>query len=157
MTETGKIRIAKDKAELVRSLTVSGGKTGAFQTFADVVVFAATLGAKHKKRVPLEEISKKEPGPIRIEQFISMGYDVVIKLLAIVETQDVKILSPTEEELEKQRHQIFEEYANGGLEIIQNEVRGAVDYLERILLLLSYERTSKDRTNEEFDLSRFLS
>ena len=156
MTETGKIRIAKDKAELVRSLTVSGGKTGAFQTFADVVVFAATLGAKHKKRVPLEGVSKKEPGPIRIEQFISMGYDVVIKLLAVVETQDVETLSPTEEELEKQRHQIFEEYANGGLEIIQNEVFGAVDYLERILLLLSYERTSKDRTDGEFDLSRFL-
>jgi dnd system-associated protein 4 len=156
MTEIGKIRIAKDKAELVKNLTISGGKTGAFQTFADVVVFAATLGAKHKKRVPVEETSKKEPGPIRLEQFISMGYDVVIKLLAVVETQDVKILSLTQEELEKQRNQIFEEYANGGLEIIQNEIRGSVDYLERILLLLSYERTSKDRTDGEFDLSRFL-
>jgi dnd system-associated protein 4 len=157
MAETGKIRIAKDKAELVKSLTIAGGKTGPFQTFAEVIVFAAALGAKHKKRVPLEGgISKKEPGPIRIEQFISMGYDVVIKLLAVVETQDVKILSPTEEELETQRNQIFEEYANGGLEIIQNELRGAVDYLERILLLLSYERTSTDRTSGEFDLSRFL-
>jgi dnd system-associated protein 4 len=156
MTETGRIRIAKDKAELVKSLTTTGGKTGPFQTFADVVVFAATLGAKHKKRVPLEEISKKEPAPIRLEQFISMGYDPVIKLLGVVETQDVKILSLTEEELENQRNQIFEEYANGGLEILQGELRGAIDYLERILLLLSYERTSKDRSNEEFDLSRFL-
>ncbi|MBF2066567.1 MAG: DNA phosphorothioation-associated protein 4 [Calothrix sp. C42_A2020_038] len=156
MTETGKIRIAKDKAELVKSLTITGGKTGAFQTYADVIVFAATLGAKHKKRVPLEGISKKEPGPIRLEQFISMGYDIVIKLLAVVETQDIKILSLTEEELETQRNQIFEEYANGGLEILQGELRGSVDYLERILLLLSYERAGKDRTNEEFDLSRFL-
>jgi dnd system-associated protein 4 len=38
------------------------------------------------------------------------------------------------------RNQIFEEYANGGLELLQNELRGAVDYTERIVLMLSYER-----------------
>ncbi|MDH6059999.1 DNA phosphorothioation-associated protein 4 [Chrysosporum bergii ANA360D] len=157
MAETGRIRVAKDKAQLVKDLTSSGGGTGPFQTFADVVVFAAALGAKHKKRVPLGEISKREPSPIRLEYFASVGNDVVIKLLAVMETQDIKILTPYEEEYEKQRNQIFEEYINGGLEILQHELHGAVDYSERILLFLSYERTSTEEQEEEFDLSKFLS
>ncbi|MBD2197011.1 MULTISPECIES: DNA phosphorothioation-associated protein 4 [Calothrix] len=157
MAETGRIRVAKDKAELVKALTSSDGETGPFQTFADVIVFAAALGIKHKKRVSLGEISKREPSPIRLESFASVGNDVVIKLLGIAETQDINILSTYEEEYETQRNHIFEEYANGGLEILQNELRGAVDYSERILLFLSYERINKQEQEEEFDLSKFLS
>ncbi|MFM6079052.1 MAG: DNA phosphorothioation-associated protein 4, partial [Dolichospermum sp.] len=66
-------------------------------------------------------------------------------------------LSPHGEEHEKQRNGIFEEYANGGLEILQNELRGAVDYSERILLFLSYERANNPKEDEEFDLTKFLS
>lgn len=157
MAETGRIRVAKDKADLVKALTSSDGGTGPFQTFADVIVFAAALGAKHKKRVPLGEISKREPSPIRLEYFASVGNDVVIKLLGMTETQDIKILSINEEEYDTQRNHIFEEYANGGLEILQNELRGAVDYSERILLFLSYERMNEEKQDEEFDLTKFLS
>jgi dnd system-associated protein 4 len=119
MAESGRIRVAKDKADLVKSLISSDGGNGPFQTFADVIVFAAALGVKYKKRVPFEEVSKREPVPIRIETFMSMGYDVVIKLLGITETQNIQILSPNDEEFEKQRNEIFEEYANGGLEVLQ--------------------------------------
>ncbi|BAZ29468.1 hypothetical protein NIES4074_19150 [Cylindrospermum sp. NIES-4074] len=157
MAETGRIRVAKDKADLVKSLTSSDGGTGPFQTFADVIVFAAALGAKHKKRVVLGEVSKREPSPIRLEYFATMGHDVLIKLLGINETQDIKILSLNEEEFEIKRNHIFEEYANGGLEILQNELRGAVDYSERILLFLNYERTNTEQEDEEFDLTKFLS
>jgi dnd system-associated protein 4 len=156
MAETGRIRVAKDKADFVKALASSDGSTGTFQTFADVIVFAAALGAKHKKRVPLSEISKREPAPIRLEYFASVGNDVVIKLLGMTETQDINILSIYEEEYETLRNSIFEEYANGGLEILQNELRGAVDYSERILLFLSYERTKQYDKEEEFDLSKFL-
>jgi dnd system-associated protein 4 len=157
MAETGRIRVAKDKAELVKSLTSADGETGPFQTFADVIVFAAALGVKHKKRIPLGEISKREPAPIRLEVFAVSGYDILIKLIALTETQDIIILSPHEEEYEKQRNGIFEEYANGGLEILQNELRGAVDYSERILLFLSYERANNPKEEKEFDLTKFLS
>lgn len=157
MVETGRIRVAKDKADLVKALTSSDGATGPFQTYADVIVFAAALGVKHKKRVPLGEISKREPSPIRLEYFATVGNDWVIKLLGVTETQDIKILSLTEEQHEAQRNLIFEEYANGGLELLQNELRGSVDYTERILLLLSYEKMNKEKQEEEFDLSKFLS
>ncbi|MEH2296761.1 DNA phosphorothioation-associated protein 4 [Nostoc sp.] len=157
MAETGRIRVAKDKAELVKDLTSSDGGTGPFNTFADVIVFAAALGAKHKKRVPLGEISKREPSPIPQEQFIVRGYNTVINLIAIAEIQDIKVLSLQEGNNNEKRNYIFEEYANGGLEILQSEIRGAVDYSERILLILSSERFQDHSEEEDFDLSKFLS
>ena len=150
-----RIRVAKDKAELVKSLVDLPSTTGPFPTYADVMVFAASLGAKRKKRSPLGTIAK-EPSPIALEVFVSRGYDRVLKLLAIAETQDTKILSPTDEIAEEKRIQIFEEYANGGLDILRNELRGAVDYSDRLLLILSAERFKKETPEEGFDLSRFL-
>ncbi len=152
-----KIRIAKDKADLVKALTLSKETTGPFQTYADVMVFAAALGAKRKKRSPLGEISKRDPLPIGIEIFISRGYDAVIKLLAIAETKNTQILSPTDENSEEQRIHIFEEYANGGLEILQDELRGTVNYSETLLLLLISEKGKREEIEGEFDLTRFLS
>ncbi|MBO0350600.1 DNA phosphorothioation-associated protein 4 [Phormidium pseudopriestleyi FRX01] len=152
-----RIRVAKDKADLVTSLTSSDNKTGVFRHFTDVLVFAAALGARRKKRVPLGAISKTEPGPIDIDTFVTKGYDLVIKLLAIAETKDSKIIAPNDPDSEEIRAQIFEEYANGGLEILREELRGAVDYTERILLILLSERFKKTSSEpDEFDLSRFL-
>jgi dnd system-associated protein 4 len=150
-----RIKVAKDKADLVKALTASEGSTGPFPTYADVMVFAATLGAKRKKRVPLGEISRNEPSPISFEVFVSRGYDLVFKLLAIAQTKNTKILSPTEQTAEEKRSQIFEEYANGGLEILRDELRGVVDYSEQLLLVLSTER-GQSEPEEEFNLSRFL-
>ncbi|MEY3333825.1 MAG: hypothetical protein RLZZ176_2125, partial [Cyanobacteriota bacterium] len=115
------------------------------------------LGVKYKKRVPFEEVSKREPSPIRLEVFISLGYDVVIKLLGITETKDIQILSPYEEEFEKQRNEIFEEYANGGLELLQTELRGSIDYTYQILLFLQHQVMNDEKEDQEFDLTRFLS
>jgi dnd system-associated protein 4 len=149
-----RIRVAKDKADLVKALTTAEGSTGPFPTYADVMVFAATLGAKRQKRVPLAEISRNEPSPISLEVFVSRGYDLVFKLLAIAQLKDPKILSQIEPNAEEKRAQIFEEYANGGLEILRDELRGIVDYSEQLLLILKAERWQSEP--EEFNLSRFL-
>lgn len=153
---TNRIRVAKDKADLVKSLVVSDQTTGPFPTYADVLVFAAALGAKRKKRSPLGSISTKEPGPIALDIFASRGYDLILKLLAIVETKDAKILSRFDDKSEEHRTHIFEEYANGGLEILRDELRGSVDYSQRILQVLSAERFRKETPEGSFDLSRFL-
>ncbi|OUL22936.1 dnd system-associated protein 4 [Nostoc sp. RF31YmG] len=151
-----RIRVAKDKAELVKSLVASKETTGPFQTYVEVMVFAAALGVKCKKRIPLGETTKREPSPIPQENFASLGHELIIKLLAVSETKDIEIISSREEEYEDKRTQIFEEYANGGLEILQNELRGAVDYSERILLFLISEKENKNILEGEFDLTRFL-
>lgn len=150
-----RIRVAKDKGDLLKALVDSDNMTGPFQTYADAMVFAAALGVKRKKRSPLAAIAK-EPTSIALDVFVSRGYDVVLKLLAIAETKDAKILSLFDETSEEQRTHIFEEYANGGLEILRDELRGAVDYSERLLLILNSERVKQEQPQEEFDLSRFL-
>ena len=169
-----RIRVAKDKAELAKSLIASTENNSPFQTYADVILFAAVLGAKQKQRIPLGEISKKEPGPISIEIFIARGYDPVIKLIAIAATENINVISPDRADFEQQRIQIFEEYANGGLDLIDRELCGAVDYTERILLMLSVDaarQTSRSpnsigsnlmgedptaTASAEFDLRKFL-
>lgn len=150
-----RVRIAKDKAEFVQSLVDFNGNFGPFQTYADAIAFAAALGMNAKKRVPLAFVAK-EPAPISLEIFISRGYDSLVKLLAIVATQDPKILSVYDPISEAQRVQIFEEYANGGLEQLQEELRGSVDHTERLLLMLNTERFKDKVPETEFDLGRFL-
>jgi len=152
-----KIRISKDKAELVKSLTTSENNASPFPTYADVMVFAAALGAKRKKRSPLGQVSKKDPGPINLDIFVTRGYDVAIKLLAIADTKDAKILGSLDKAAPVKRIEIFEEYANGGLEVLRDELRGAVDYTEQIMLMLISERFKQEETGQfSFDLSKFL-
>lgn len=150
-----RIRVAKDKAALVKALTSLDGTTGPFPTYADVMVFAATLGANKNRRVPLGEIARNEPAPISFEVFVSRGYDFVFKLLALAQTKNTKMLSLLEPDFEQERTYIFEEYANGGLEILRDELRGVVDYSEQLLLLLVEQRKQLE-PQEEFNLSRFL-
>ena len=157
-----RIRVARDKAELVKSLIGSADNNSPFQTYADAMLFAAVLGAKQQRRVPLGEISKKEPGPISIEIFISRGYDPVMKLIAIAATENINVISPDRADFEQQRINIFEEYANGGLELLEKELCGAVDYTERILLMLSASLDPRqtnsitENSSEEFDLRKFM-
>ena len=151
-----RIKVAKDKAELVQKLLDTKGTTGMFSTYADIIAFAASLGAKHQQRSPVTEISQSEPAPISLEVFISRGYDRLIKLIAVMSTQDIKVLSNEDAAAEVTRVLIFEEYANGGLAKLQQELRGAVDYTERLVLILNSERFSPEVNDQEFDLSRFL-
>ncbi|HBE18248.1 MAG TPA: DNA phosphorothioation-associated protein 4 [Cyanobacteria bacterium UBA11149] len=151
-----RIRVAKDKADLVKALVASAETTGPFQTYADAIAFAAAMGAKKKKRSPLGIVAKREPGPIALEIFVSRGYDVIMKLLAIAQKKEAKILSAFDARAEEERIHIFEEYANGGLEILRDEFVGAVDYTERLLLILSNQRLNEEVSEGDFDLSRFL-
>lgn len=150
-----RIKVAKDKATLVKALISLDETTGAFQTYADLIVFAAALGAKQKKRLPIEEISRKDPEPIPQEHFTSRGYEKVITLLAVTATQDSNILANNETN-EETRIKIFEEYANAGLQILSEQMKGSVGHLERILLFLHSENDDFMLDKGEFDLSQFL-
>ena len=117
-----RVKIAKDKADLVKSLKADGADdtTKPFQTYADVLVFAAALGAKRDLRQPFWEFSKKDPDPIPYDVF--RKYDKVVKLLAVVATKNPRVLADNEE-AEESRIKIFEEYANAGLDVISNVLR----------------------------------
>jgi dnd system-associated protein 4 len=118
------------------------------------MVFAASLGYSRSKSIPLTKIAAK-PEPIRLNTFSGRGYDTAINLLAISHTKNQKILG-TDEESNNEKIKIFEEYANGGLEIIQDRLKGSIDYLDTILLLLLSERNNSQQDDREFDLSNLL-
>lgn len=145
-----RVQISEDKAELVKALRAADDSTGPFQTYADVLTFAAALGFKRKRRSPLGKFSRKDPDAVLQEQFKNGS---IIHLIAIIETQDPKILTNTDE-CDLARVQIFQEYVNGGLEILQSELNGVVDYSEQILLMLNLAKEQPEA--KEFDLTRFL-
>jgi dnd system-associated protein 4 len=150
-----RIKIARDKAELVQNLLASEDTTGPFQTYADIVTFAASLGFNHHRRIPLEgEISKRDPAPIHRETFTAKGFDMILNLIAVADINDPRILA-SDDKSASEKLKIFEEYANGGLTILQKILEGNLDLSLELLNELS--RANKNSsTEEEFDLSKFL-
>lgn len=150
-----RVRIDINKSELVKSLVQDTTSQGPFQTYADVLVFAAGLGMKYDLRNSVITVAK-EPNPISWEIFVSRGYDWFIQLLAIATTNDPYILTRDDLNTESQRLLIFEEYANGGLGRLRDELRGSVNYTDTIALMLHQERSRDPQVDGEFDLTRFL-
>ena len=148
-----RVYIEEDKAPLFRALKASDGELRLFETNGDILTFAAALGFKHQKRTKLGKRSTKNPDPVLQDQFRDPH---IINLIAVLETGDPGILA-TNEECDKKRVTIFEEYANSGLEILQRELEGVVNYLDQLLLMLSLDQNpSTSMEEEDFDLTSFL-
>jgi dnd system-associated protein 4 len=151
-----RVKVAKDKAELVVALTANRDTTGPFQTYADAIAFAAAYGYHYRHRVPIREVAKKEPGPISSDIFIARGYDFLIDLIALTSTGNIQILQPQQPDFERQKLLIFEEYANGGLELLEKTLQGAINYTDRLLLAMDRPPESNTSVPEDFDLRWFL-
>ena len=147
-----RIRYAKDKADVIKRLVAGEDTTAPFRLIADVLVFAAALGLARNKRSVLGEVLGE---PIRQEIFDRQGYDTFMNLLAVHAESDPTVLSDADEKIER-RALIFEEYANGGLEQIQEELKGAVDTLESILLMISAQRKPRGGEVGTFDLATLV-
>ena len=145
-----RIKVAKDKAKLVKALRAGEGSTGPFQTYADVVTFAAAFGFSKKKRVLFEHASRRDPDPIPGDQFKNRG---LMDLIAIAETQNPNILSSSDEQVQE-KARIFEEYANGGFELLEHQMNGAGDISKQILLFV--KSTEKRFDLEDIDVLSFL-
>jgi dnd system-associated protein 4 len=150
-----RIRFSKDKVDFIKSLTTGDQSTGPFRTQADVLAFAAALGANRNFTLPFEDAAKE---PIRQDIFERAGHDSLINLLAVTHSSDPMVLADSDE-MEDKRITIFEEYANGGLQILQEELKGSVDYLRQLLLIITdeHERGRSSTTEDAFfDLSRLI-
>jgi len=147
-----RVQISQDKAELVKALRAKEDGTGLFSTYADVLTFAAVLGFNQKRKIPLGKFSRKDPDAVLQEQFRDRS---IIDLIAIAETHSSKILA-SDQDTDLQRVEIFQEYANGGLEILSKELYGIKKPLERTLLILYSERNRQTPDTEEFDLDQLF-
>jgi dnd system-associated protein 4 len=89
-----------------------------FTTYRDILLFAAAVGFRQKRRVGFTASSGE---PIRYEVLTGPAFsDTLFNMIAAnVVNDDPEIMDVTRIE---ERIRIFEEYANGGLEYIQEQV-----------------------------------
>jgi dnd system-associated protein 4 len=147
-----RITYAKDKADIIKRLVASEESTGPFRLIADVLVFAAALGLKRKRRIPLGDSVAE---PIRQDVFDRQGYDTMMNLVALHADQRPQVLADSDEAT-NQRASAFEEYANGGLEILREELRGALNTVETVILLINAERIKPEDSGQGFDLAQLV-
>jgi len=151
----GRIKVAKDKAKLVKTLKSGNDTIGLFQSYADVLIFAASIGIEKQLRKPITEYSE-EIDPIRKDIFYGKGYDQTINLIALIDNNNT-ILLASDSDSEEKRIKIFEEYANAGLELLQEKIlAGSTNYTESILLYLSNIYKVNFDNYDEFNLEDFL-
>lgn len=88
----------------------------AFATFRDILLFAASVGAQLRRRIPFSASGEQ----IRYETLKDpMFAETLINMIAANETpEDPEIMDSART---GERLRIFEEYANGGLEYIQEQ------------------------------------
>lgn len=91
-----------------------GGKDAIFPTLREALSFCAVLGYKERRRAPFDHGAGTED--IAGAQYqLNEAVDVVFAL-ALADHKDSDILRP---DRERDCIQIYEEYANGGLELVQ--------------------------------------
>lgn len=142
-----RIRVPKDKSDVVKKLKFDATENinGVFDQYSDLLVFSALLGYSNNRFVPFEG---SLIDPIRWDVFVRGGIDKIFYLLALVHDSKPENLSQSEE-VENIRASIFESYANGGLEILQQQLHGKSDPLDHILLMIGNQRP---RINEDSTL-----
>lgn len=114
-----------------------------FKTFKDAIVFAACLGFEKERRVSFEKATQD---PIRLHVF-NGPYDIdVINMIAVAEKEDPNVLS---EKNEEDKIKIFEEYACGGLEIIDEMVYKEGDWQLNLLNLILGQQNSGENVLDD--------
>ncbi len=112
---------SKEKTDLFMKLSKTKQKTqdGIFDNNKDLFLFAASLGYKDKKRRPL--LKRDSEIPLSVFQKSRNNLDF-IDLIALGDTKDVYILDWDDDEMVDKKLTIIEEYANRGLEIIEEKL-----------------------------------
>ena len=111
-----RIHRASDKEEIIKSLMAD--QLGIFKEFWRLLLFAAQIGMKNGKREPLKSIDSGKG----IDQSTfgnCPAWPGVLYLMSLVESESTNALSGSSE-AEDQRISTFQEYANGGLSILQD-------------------------------------
>lgn len=107
-----------------------------FQTYKDALVFAACLGFKRDRCVPFE----KSGEPINLHVFSGQFDAAVMNAIAIAKLGDPFVMAKNRED---EKIKIFEEYACGGLEILENMLgQGHVPKHEALVALVLDEEKS---------------
>lgn len=124
-----RIQRSADKESLVQTLT--SGENPPFKEIWRLLIFAASVGQSRGRREPLKAVDSGKAIPAAIFSN-SPAWPGFHYLMALVEKDDSTVLGGGED-MENERLLIFEEYANGGLSIIQEELEKGSYLLDAFL------------------------
>lgn len=142
---TRRVRRPKNKEKLFQRL-VDDDKV--FETYRDTLAFAAALGYGKNSRVSFEQSSE----PIPWSVFSGAGHEALVNMISVMSTKDFKILSP---ERFEERLLIFEEYANGGLQILEDLLARAERQSLDVVLDLIMESEGVTEPGKELEIEKF--
>lgn len=131
-----RIQRANDKDEVIKSLM--SDQVGVFKEIWKLLLFAAQVGMRNDKRLPLKAVDAGKG----IDQSTfgnCPAWPGVIYLMTLAETQKSDCLSGTEK-AEDDRVSVFQEYANGGLEILREFFAGRPLDLDGLLAFIETQR-----------------
>ncbi|MDX9918183.1 MAG: DNA phosphorothioation-associated protein 4 [Gudongella sp.] len=111
MPELPSVSMSAEQYDIIQNL--SNISRSLFPTMKDLVIFAAILGFSEGRKT---SFTSKTKDPIKGHTFERYQDDDIIFWIALGETKDPSILQPNRE---KECVEIFEEYACGGIEIIE--------------------------------------
>lgn len=142
-------RIHEDMVQRLSIEKLPGTDRTLFPTIRELLCFAALLGYSEKRRLPLD--AEKGVEDVSYQQFERGDAEDLIFMIALAETKDPEILKDGEE---ARCAEIFEEYANGGLQIIREAMlRGGGEYPDRDILELLKDQSYLDNDDVEPDVS----
>lgn len=146
---TGDVRTRRppDHETLVQELRDDGG----FPTYRDVLLFAAAIGARFDRHSSFTG----GVGDIRFETLTEPLYakTLVNMIAANVHPEDPEILDDARV---VERVRIFEEYANGGLEYIQEQVNTRSQPPEEVVVALVIEALESASGNDGVSVEDLL-
>jgi dnd system-associated protein 4 len=144
----GDIRVRRPQQ--YEALMVELRHEAAFATYRDILLFAAAVGASAQRRVPFTNSGE----PIRYETLKEpMFSETLINMIAANEVDDPEIMDSTRA---GERVRIFEEYANGGLEYIQEQVNVRHEPANLIVISLVTEALARSGAAEAVSVEELL-
>ena len=150
-----RIYASDDKRWLFEKLVKTNeNPDGIFENYKDLLITAAVIGYKNDEPLKLE---KKGPEiPLRVFENTPGNKDL-IDIIALDKTEDVNILNWKDDEIVFKKFQIFEEFANGGLKILDQKLfQNNTDIYENLLQLISVELDNENKNENKLDLTSLI-
>jgi dnd system-associated protein 4 len=141
-----RIHRATDKEELIKEL--AGDSTRIFGAIWKLLLFAAQIGVANQRREPLAAVDSGK-GIDQSTFSNCSAWPGVVYLMALVESGHTRALTADAEE---ERIALFEQYANGGLSMLQEFFRDRSINLDGLLEFIT-AHTAKVSAPPNLDLS----
>jgi dnd system-associated protein 4 len=144
---SGDVRRPKQFEEMLKKICQDEKRI--FLTYKDALVFAACLGFYREKRVSFDKSSE----PVSMHIFRGEYDAAIFNCMGVAATKDPAIMGMPRE---AERIKIFEEYACGGLEIIDAEVYKGTGSWDQLLLAMVADHLKPEESVLDDITSAFL-